>query len=447
MQGERLMNFKASTLVFALTMLSDSATAQKSTPTPTKGQAVFEGSLAVISDIDNQATAYGDGKLGRLPGQFDTLSLVRPSMNVAPTAALPVQQSVVGWPNTLAKSPDGRFIYIVETRGSPPANVERVKSLYFDMPNGTLLTVVDVSNPTKPVVRYKEAVGVNLGGISVRPDGKMLAIANQEEGKELVLISLSDGVPTARKAFPIEITKGEGFSRPGLRALDWHPDGKHIVVNMSDRIISFLRLEFDAAGMPTAAKPFGTPVTVGEVNSVVRFHPKGKYVLVTDLAWGSNSKPKDFISNGPGAIRSIAFDSTGTHRLAGEARVDMSPEGFDLSPDGTKLAVVNMARTYLPGGFPAGMIPGRDGATLSLVSFNPENGALAEIDRKPFRGLLPEDAAFDRSGNNIAVVLYETREDPKSGFVDYWRIVGGKLERQNVRTQVVRGANEIVLLP
>jgi DNA-binding beta-propeller fold protein YncE len=441
------MKIKAVAFVAALSALSVGAAAQKPAKTPPKAEAVFDGTLAVISDIDNQATAYGDGKLGRLSGQVDTLSLVKPSASVMPTATIAVQQSVVGWPNTLAKSPDGRFVYIVETRGSPPADVERVKSLYFDMPNGTLLTVVDVSNPAKPVVRYKEAVGVNLGGISVRPDGKMLAIANQEEGKELVLVSLTDGLPTARTSFPVEIVKGEGFSRPGLRALDWHPDGQHLVVNMSDRIVSFLRLEFDTAGVPTAAKPFGMPVTVGEVNSVVRFHPKGQYVLVTDLAWGSNSTPKDFISNGPGAIRSIAFDPAGAHRVAGEARVDMSPEGFDLSPDGTKLAVVNMARTYLPGGFPAGLVPGRDGATLSLVTFDPATGALAEIDRKPFRGLLPEDAAFDRSGNNIAVVLYETREEPKSGFVDYWRIVNGKLERQNVRTPVVRGANEILLLP
>ena len=82
-------------------------------------------------------------------------------------------------------------------------------------------------------------------------------------------------------------------------------------------------------------------------------------------------------------------------------------------------------------GGPLGLAPGRNASSLSLVSVNDASGAL-ETQGPPvgFRGVLPEDVAFDADGDQLAVVVFQDHEKPKSdGWIAYFDIVreGGAL--------------------
>jgi len=66
-------------------------------------------------------------------------------------------------------------------------------------------------------------------------------------------------------------------------------------------------------------------------------------------------------------------------------------------------------------------------------------------------GLLPEQAAFDTTGNSLAVVVYHYREpSPRTGAIEFWNVISEdtpRLERTDYKIDVVRGAHDIVLVP
>jgi hypothetical protein len=53
-------------------------------------------------------------------------------------------------------------------------------------------------------------------------------------------------------------------------------------------------------------------------------------------------------------------------------------------------------------------------ASLSLMTLDRHSGRLTKIDDYPFEGILPEDAAFDASGNGLAVAV-ATTQTPTNG--------------------------------
>ncbi|MEM9123918.1 MAG: hypothetical protein AAGB03_11440, partial [Pseudomonadota bacterium] len=198
---------------------------------------------------------------------------------------------------------------------------------------------------------------------------------------------------------------------------------------------------------PTLAQ-VGDGVTVGETLTAGAFHPSGDWFLIPDVAWGSNSKPADFLFNGRGALVTIRFDANGLHSLNEVAQVGRSPEGFAISPDGLRVVTVNMNRTYLPSGFPTALIPGRIVSSLSLLAFDPSSGTTTLLDEKGYRGALPEDAVFDAKGTSLGVTLYEQPSlNDSRGFVEWWDIEDDTLVRTGQVTPVVRGVHDLVTLP
>ena len=181
--------------------------------------ASFDGDLLAVSDVDQVATAYGDGILGQLSDAVDKLSFIswkdgRPAV----ASSVPVSNSVVSWPKVVDVSPDGRRAYVVETRAAPHKRVDQVSDVYAAFPEGKLLTVIDISQPDGISLIDRVEVGVNLASVDIRVDGKMLAIPSTKDGEELVLVSLTDdGRVGKRFAFHVDVPKGQ-YVRPGVAA-------------------------------------------------------------------------------------------------------------------------------------------------------------------------------------------------------------------------------------
>jgi DNA-binding beta-propeller fold protein YncE len=406
--------------------------------------------LLVISDADMAATAYGDAVLRRTSGQVDTLSLIDTSATPKLVANLPVTNSVIGWPEVLDVSPDGRFAYVAETRGTPPAGVEKYQQVFQDFPTGKFLTVVDVSKLDAPRQLQQVELGVNLGAARISADGRQLASTSDAPGKDLVIATLENGLIKQTNYFALDV-KRDSKSRQGARSVAWHPSGNVLAVNVADREVQFLGISRNADGQPNGVKLLGKPVVVGQTLSSGHFSKNGKYFLIPDVAWGDNAKATNFLFNSPGSIVVVAFDEAGQHSVASQTAVGLSPESLALSNDGKLIVTVNMNRTYLPDSFPASIWAKRQRSSLSLASFDEATGQVKVLQEVEFEGLLPENAVFDTQDKSLAVAIYEQRGDAqRKGQVEFWNVVmdNGKpsLQATGQRINVTRGAHDLAVL-
>ena len=152
----------------------------------------FRGkALLILSDTTMPASGFVDGQLVRnqrdritSPDTLTVLSLpLRLTGTPADTVAVgevEVSNSVVGPPFQVTASPDGRFAYVLETRGNPPKGVEKVTNVFQGLPTQSRVTVVDISNHSAPKVVESVVVGSHTHTIDLSPDGRLLAVNSYE---------------------------------------------------------------------------------------------------------------------------------------------------------------------------------------------------------------------------------------------------------------------------
>ncbi|MEO0768878.1 MAG: hypothetical protein AAFY72_05510, partial [Cyanobacteria bacterium J06649_4] len=317
------------------------------------------------------------------------------------------------------------------------------------MPEGRVLTVVDIADPVQPSVIESVDIGRNPEHISISPDGRYLAINLVDPGRELAIVQLqADGRLGQRWYFPMQ---NEGSRQDNQTAI-WHPSGEYLAMTQNNNHrVGFYQVKEE--NNEVIVNLVGEPLTVGSHLSHPRFTTDGNFLLVPDLKWSEYANPTlSALLNPKGEMIAVRFDPTSAQPLevVSRIKVGLSPEGFALSPDNTLIATVNMRRTYLPNFLPAWR--GKPFSSLSLVRFNPTSGQLtATGEEYGFEGLLPEQATFDATGSAIAVVVYNYREpSPKTGAIEFWNVTTGEnpeLERTGFKLDVVRGAHDIVLVP
>ncbi|TAE31044.1 MAG: hypothetical protein EAZ91_08675 [Cytophagales bacterium] len=417
-------------------------------PVDANAPARFEGLLLALSDADQNASAYGDGKLGRVAGLEDSLSLIRLVNGKPQISRVHVSNSVVSWPSIAAVVTDSagrRLAYIVETKGRPADGVQQVKSPFFDLPDGKVLTTVDIGTPTR-VLDRREMGGTYLGTVSVNHRRDLLVIPSKTKGRELLLVSLKNGLPAREWAFPGLPVAREG-SDAGTNAIAFHPTDDVFAVNTDNNRVSFYRAV--RLGDSLRVEPIGAPMPVGRSISVMNWLPDGSHLLVTDTNWKPGALGP--ILNDRGRLFSIRFDAGGSHQVVSEAEVGLSPEGFDISPDGRLAVTCNMRRTYLPGNLPIRrLVPAHDKSSLSLVTISPA-GMLKTVGEWGFEGALPEDAVFDATGQAVAATIYNNllEDFPRQGYIEFWNVTrtpAGEptLVRTNLRMPVPRGVHNLL---
>ena len=403
----------------------------------------FKGHILAASDADMLATAYADGILNKLEGIEDSLSVIKVSNGKASIIGKSfATNSVVSWPAILAWHPGKRYAYVAETRGLYTGSENKVKNVYTDLPKGILISVIDLNDPTKPTVIQQKSVGKEIQGVSLNAKGDLLVAGSTEKGKELVLIKLEGGLLGEISYFSHEGIKGSDNNNSGFRTIEFHPTEDVIAANLNNTELAFFQVSREDSTL--SIDQIGKILPVAKHWSVGNWHPNGKFFLLSDVAWGSGDA--GFVLNGKGKLVSVGFNPEGNHQIVSQQKVGMSPEGFDVSPNGKYAIVVNMRRTYLPKNI--WFVPGRTKSSLSLLKIEEDSGELIPLGKEyGFKGTLPEDAVFDLESNSIAVAVYQEQDElyPKKGWVEFWEVEDDKLIKTAEKIEVTRGVHNLKL--
>jgi hypothetical protein len=411
--------------------------------------------LFAASDADMIGTSYWDGVLQPIEGAHDTLSRVDVDGELVHTSEAIVTNSVTAWPGTLELSPDARYAYVIESRGPAPAQVDRVKNVHKDLKEGRSLTTLDISTGDKPKVIRQDDIAIDPTSVAVAPNGEWLAIAARDDKFPITFVILEQGVPVEVRhpnlalpsvpPPPPEATEVE--SLVGVFYVRVAPNGHTIAIHIQSAYLVLGEVIFDASGHPSGIR-LGEAMHLAKCMSVGRWSLDGRYYIVSDTQWGP--KPQDTFLAGQGNLTSIAVDGLSA-KVVSTASVSLSPEGMEMSRDGTLFVAVNMERTYLPSSFPFGSVPRQHPASLSLVSFDASTGELRTVDGPlAFDAVLPEDAVFDRDANMLAVAVFNDRiEEPKHGWIELFAIDRSqgtpKIMPTGKRIRMPRGVHDLAV--
>lgn len=344
--------------------------------------------LLAVSDADMVASAYVDGRLGPIEGT-DTLAVVPLGAHPRELRAyeVPASNSVAGPPVAVAATPDGRHAIVVETWAPRPESAGEAAT-FADLRHGRKLTVVDLADPTRPVVVQTLDGPERPDSVSVSPDGRLVAIAVNHEGDgtrtPLVLYSFADGRlgEPAAPAIP-------GW-QPGDRLIhaEFHPTRPLLaLVNETRAELAFVAI--DGSGPGLALRAYGDPVRIEKAPYMVRFTPDGRHAVANALYWGPdvegtwNEAPR-------GSVVSVRLDAgalpdgSPRHALVSRAVTGVSPEGLAVSPDGTLVATTNLERSYLPYDDPRQTFF----SSISLMRLDPATGTLTRAGEAACDGIL-----------------------------------------------------------
>ncbi|MBD2057389.1 beta-propeller fold lactonase family protein [Oculatella sp. FACHB-28] len=415
----------------------------------------FQGRfLAVLSDADMEASAYIDGQLGGYPARgtashrtsemIDTLTLLPLGNEAVTPISLPVSNSVMGWPNNLAFTPDGQFAFITETFAPAPEGA----TLRSEIPSGQRLTVVSLSNLQQPQVVDQLDIGNEPRPVAVHPNGDLLVVSLRDPARPIAFIPFENG----ELGTPIFQTL-PGLNDPEANAshIEWHPSGRFLGVTFAEtNETAFYEVDRTNRDRPQI-RAWGNSIMTGKLPGVGHFTPDGRHFIVTNLLWGDDVELQ-YVGATYSYLSVIRFADTANsnnevvHQIVATAPVGGSAEEFAISPDGQFVVSLNMEASYLPIDNPRLT---RD-SSLTLLSLNPENGRLTSHSTTPFEGILPEGITFDASGNYLAVAVFDYHDSAHDGgSVDFWQLHRGEspsLEKLERSIPVRRGAHIIKLV-
>ncbi len=412
---------------------------------------IFKGKILVASDADVLASVYADGMLNKISGIEDSLSLINFDDNGNPfvESRVHASSSVVAWPAIIDYLPSKNIAYIAETRGIYKGTQQQVKDVWTDFQKGSKITVVYFSNAASPKIIQEKVIGENIQGVSLNYDKTLLAAGSSEKGKEIIIAKLdSNGLINTAFYFTEKDILSTSYDKnynwySGVKTIELNPTENIIAVNFNNTSLAFF--EIIIADKKIELKKIGNSIEVGKCWSVGNWTPDGKYFILSDVNWGNSSTGAVF--NGKGKLVSIAFNKNGEHKIVSTVKVGLSPEGFDVSPDGHYAIVSNMRRTYAPKKM--NFISGTKHASLSLVKINSETGELSNNgDEYFFDGALPEDVIFDAESNTLALNIFHKKDEehPTHGWIEFWEIQNDELISTGKKVMVTRGSNTMKLI-
>lgn len=400
-------------------------------------QDVKASKILAISDGDFIAQTYGDGVLAPLEaGHADVLTVLRRNGAGFESAALPLSNSVTAAPEILEMTPDGRTAFVTERLEERTEGVNKSA----DLAPGKRLFAVDVSDAAAPRIADTATIEASPEALAVSPDGsRVAAVSNTGDGAFVQIVSYADGKFGAVQRFNLAelgVTGSAAGPRGGVTAtnVQWHPTGHIIAVNVNTQNrIAFFEVSEDVSPQLT---PMGAPVEVGDDPFVGRFTPDGGFYLTSN--WGRDFKATNLdgrIPDKPSTITVIRLDLSESdnpvHQRLSDIETGNSAEGIAVSPDGRMVATINMRTTAFPPNHPRFV----KNASVTLLTFDAERGALTKIADYPIDGVLPEGGTFDASGEHFLATVFEGHDgsDAASGpGLEVFSVTSGdqpKLER------------------
>jgi DNA-binding beta-propeller fold protein YncE len=417
--------------------------------TPNGPERPFAGDLLVLVDADMPAYAYANGILEPRTGADGVVRLRLTGGQARSEALAPAPNSVTSWPGAMAVSSDGRLAYVVAYRGSPAPDVTQADDLNAALGIGASVRVLRLADVgLESLGDVTTAGGPN--GVAVAHDGRTLVVSTETKGSELQFFQLIEGIPQAPVTIPIDLAGGVGMDAGRITNVAWSPNAEVVAAVLGGNEVGLVRVVRSADGAVMSATLSARIPIEADLLSMVRWSPDGRFVYALDTGWGAGRL--DRIVNGPGRIHVITMEGEAA-RLTQSIETGLSSESFAISADGSLIASLNMHRTYLPPGFPTGLLPGRESVSVTLFAIDPATGRLTRAGQ-PARipGVLPQGIAFDRNSENLAVTVFQ-EPDPASvaGWIAFLRIDGEGQEARLVptpaRVPMPRGGHYLLLSP
>ncbi|MBX3358001.1 MAG: beta-propeller fold lactonase family protein [Phycisphaeraceae bacterium] len=418
--------------------------------------------IATVSDADMSAPAFLTGELGpRDPSITDTLTvLTLPIQEPAtPFAQINVSNSVIGPPNGLTVTRDGRTAFIIETRGQASDSAVTVQ----DLPPGKHLFAVDLSDPLRPQVTNALDIGSELSNpgepvsVDVNPAGDLVAVTTKSPGEQIIIVPFRDGrlgVPLAWPLMEVDDTSA------APAAIVWSPDGRHLAVTLPERDqVVFYEFTSDSNAGTFGLRPWGEPVSVGKYPYTGVFTPDGRYFITTNLQWGRDVE--DFRVGAPQGSLSVVRLSdipaeiapepgamgvrTVQHTLVSQATVGISPTGIAVSPDGRLIVTSNLRRSYLADSDPRLT----RGGSVSLLAIDGPTGLLTNAGEYEMPAM-PLGLTFDAAGRFVLVTQFRSFDvEDNNGWLGVWQVHGGSspsLSSTDIFIGVGKGPHGVVIV-
>lgn len=389
--------------------------------------------ILALSDGDMTASAVVDGKLMKEVGVKDALSVyplpLKLGQEIGSTA---LSNSAIGWSRTAAVMSDGRYAFVIETRAQTTDSVKTVKNVATDFPAGSNLYIVDISNMAKPSTRR---VSVGKNPLAVDMLGSNMLITSEETAKELRMFEIgAGGLPTRNVPIALNLQNA--------RATDvtWHPEGEFIAITVEEtKEIWLYKAKRNPQGKIATFEAFGTPAKLTGKPGLGSFTPDGSLFIVSDLKDGA-----------AGELVAIQFNTTAAdpktaeHKVVAQTPVAAGVESFAISPDGTMIVTANKANSAQPWEGSVGK------AGVSLLSLA-KDGKATKVSDYEIEGIAPESIIFDKSGDNVAVSVFEYFDyGRRDGGIEFFKVNKGgapSLTKQMAKISAPKGCHTVKLIP
>ena len=388
--------------------------------------------MVVLSDADMVSSAYLDGNLKTENGVLDALTVVKwdsLAQNLR-VRSLNVPNSVTNWVDGMDVSMDSKVAFVIDTRGSLPRSIDKIKSVRGELPKGNMLYAIDISDLENPFLLDRIKVGEEPLSVDVNPVTGELLIINNDEGNDINLIQWNGNKFGALQSFAFD------SGNYNVTHANWHPSGKYFGATLEPKANKVAFFERSEGGI----SQIGKSIKVGSNPGPARFSKNGDYYVIPDLKWNNGY-------DAFGALVAVKFSKTGNHAVSSTFDVGQGPEGFAFSPNGKLIAVSNMGTNPMPMDHPMF----GDKASITLLEFDEDNGQFKFLDNKEWEGILPEGITFDAKGDMIAVTSYDYLDlTERKGGVSFWEITDqdGKPQLKNTgfKISVTRGSHYIKII-
>jgi DNA-binding beta-propeller fold protein YncE len=389
------------------------------TPGPSNPSDVAGKYILALCDADMPASAMVDRQLGqRDPNDKDVATIIGLPIsngNETPFAQIGVSNSVMGPPQGVAVSADGRWAYVVETLGPAPEGASSSDQL----PEGNKVTRLDLAVPTRPLEAGTVTVGTHPMSVDISPDGGYLAVVSREKRQQIQIIPVSEGGMGEPASFPLMGLDDDENTEPSC--VSWHPSGNFIAVTIpKQNLVAFYRVSKESGAIKVEG--WGAPISVGKYPLSGKFTPDGRFYITTDMQWGPDV-PGEFVEPPQGQLSVVKLDtmpqggSEPRHEVVAASPVGINPEGLAISPDGSMVVTANLVRSFLPNNDPR-----QTRGSISLLTFDRGTGQLTPVEEYSIDSM-PLGLAFDAKGRFVVVTQFHSF-NPKvtTGELAFFRV-------------------------
>jgi len=158
----------------------------------------------------------------------------------------------------------------------------------------------------------------------------------------------------------------------------------------------------------------------------------------------------DLKDGAAGELAVIQFNTTATdpktaeHKVIGQTAVGTGVESFSISPDGSMIVTANKNNSAQPWEGNVGK------AGISLLTLA-KDGKIAKVADYDIDGIAPESIIFDKTGDNVAISIYEYFDyGRRDGGIEFFKVTKGgtpALTKQLAKISAAKGCYTVKLIP